>query len=78
MSNIFLYSGESAKIFFQINKTDIKNIIDEIYFNNIKSCINDRTKLINLLKENGERFEYLPSNLKDDEELCLIAMDAAF
>ena len=54
-----------SKNLFQINKTDIKNIIDEIYFNNIKSCINDRTKLINLLKENGERFEYLPSNLKD-------------
>ena len=51
-----------SKNLFQINKTDIKNIIDEIYFNNIKSCINDRTKLINLLKENGERFEYLPSN----------------
>ena len=53
-------------------------MIDEINFNNIKSCINDRTKLINLLKENGEKFEYLPSNLKDDEELCLIAMDTAF
>ena len=51
-----------SKNLFQINKTDIKNMIDEINFNNIKSCINDRTKLINLLKENGERFEYLPSN----------------
>lgn len=67
-----------SKNLFQINKTDIKNMIDEINFNNIKSCINDRTKLINLLKENGERFEYLPSNLKDDKELCLIAMDTAF
>lgn len=67
-----------SKNLFQINKIDIKNMIDEINFNNIKSCINDRTKLINLLKENGERFEYLPNNLKDDEELCLIAMDTAF
>lgn len=67
-----------SKNLFQMNKIDIKNMVDEINFNNIKSCINDRTKLINLLKENGEKYEYLPSNLKDDEELCLISMDTAF
>ena len=59
-----------------LNEIEIKNIIEKINYSYIEEYVNDREKLEKMLKEHGERYAYLPDNLKNDEELCLISAES--
>lgn len=59
-----------------LDEMEIKKTIEKINYSYIEEYVNDREKLKEILKEHGERYAYLPYNLKNDEELCLISAES--
>lgn len=59
-----------------LDEMELKKTIEKINDSYIEEYADDREKLEKMLKEHGERYAYLPDNLKNDEELCLISAES--
>lgn len=58
-----------------LNEINLKELIENLNHSYVEKYLEDREKLKKLLRERGDTFEYLPKSLRDDEELCLIALE---
>ena len=61
-----------------IDEYKIKEIIENAFNEEIKYYLKDREALMGLLYENSDLFRYLPENLRNDEQLCLMAMESGY
>jgi hypothetical protein len=57
---------------------EAKMIIEKFDYNSIKQYIEDKEKMKELLNECGQIYKFLPDNLKNDEELAIIAIKKAY
>lgn len=63
---------------FILNKKSVAELIEKNNYDYIKKNIDNRKILKKILRQNGEMYEFLPEELKNDGELCLIAMKTTF
>lgn len=81
IEEIFLNEIEIKKLIEKLNVNDMRLykdsrfIIEKFDHDRIKKYFDDKEKLKEILKKHGDIYQFLPEELKNDEELALVAFE---